>query len=333
VKLLWEILPAILLFPFEMNRPELSIVIPFLNEEQVLPLLRERLEKVQNRPAAWELLFVSDGSSDGSAKFIESWAQTNPSVKLIVLTRNFGHQSAVSAGLSFASGNCVGIMDADLQDEPEVLLEMYQLLLTEKVDVVYAVRTSRRETKLKRFFYFIFYRLYLFLADSPVQIDSGDFCVMTCRSVRLVLSLPEKLRFVRGLRAWVGLPSKPFPISRPARAAGSSQYSLPKLMRLAFSGLTSFSTRPLRVGFVCGSILCLGAVIGALIYLGIALFTDTHIAAPGFSTLVIILLFSNGLVFLYLGILGEYIGQMFMEVKARPSFIIERTVNLEKEDG
>jgi glycosyltransferase involved in cell wall biosynthesis len=316
-----------------MNQPELSIVIPFLNEEEVLPLLRERLEKAQNRPAAWELLFVSDGSSDRSAKLIEAWAQRDPSVKLIVLTRNFGHQSAVSAGLAFASGNHVGIMDADLQDEPEVLLDMYQLLLTEKIDVVYAVRTSRHETKLKRFLYFVFYRLYLFLADSPVQVDSGDFCVMSRRTVRLVLNLPEKLRFIRGLRAWVGLPSKPFPISRPARAAGSSQYSLPKLIRLAFSGLTSFSTKPLRVGFVCGSVLCLGAVIGALIYLGIALFTDIHIAAPGFSTLVIILLFSNGLIFFYLGILGEYIGQTFMEVKARPSFIIERTVNLESDGG
>ncbi|HMH02481.1 MAG TPA: glycosyltransferase family 2 protein [Terriglobales bacterium] len=305
-------------------------MIPFLNEEQVLPLLRERLEKIRNRPAVWELLFVSDGSTDGSTKFIEAWAEATPSVKLVVLTRNFGHQSAISAGLSFASGKCVGIMDADLQDEPDVLLEMYQVLLTEKVDVVYAVRTSRRETKLKRFFYFVFYRLYLFLADSPVQMDAGDFCVMSRRAVHLLLSLPEKLRFVRGLRAWVGLPSKPFPISRPARAAGSSQYSLPKLTKLAFSGLTSFSTRPLRVGFVCGSVLCLGAVIGALIYLAIALFTDIHLAAPGFSTLVIILLFSNGLIFLYLGILGEYIGQMFMEVKARPSFLIERTINVEE---
>ena len=313
-----------------MSQPELSIVIPFLNEEQVLPLLRERLEKIRNRPAVWELLFVSDGSTDGSTKFIEAWAEATPSVKLVVLTRKFGHQSAISAGLSFASGKCVGIMDADLQDEPDVLLEMYQVLLTEKVDVVYAVRTSRRETKLKRFFYFVFYRLYLFLADSPVQMDAGDFCVMSRRAVHLLLSLPEKLRFVRGLRAWVGLPSKPFPISRPARAAGSSQYSLPKLTKLAFSGLTSFSTRPLRVGFVCGSVLCLGAVIGALIYLAIALFTDIHLAAPGFSTLVIILLFSNGLIFLYLGILGEYIGQMFMEVKARPSFLIERTINVEE---
>src|SRR4029077_15819443 len=177
---------------------------------------------------------------------------------------------------------------------------------------------------------FVFYRLYLFFADSPVQINSGDFCVMSHRAVRLLLNLPEKLRFVRGLRAWVGLPSKPFPISRPARAAGSSQYSLSKLTKMAFSGLTSFSTKPLRVGLVCGSVLCLGALITALVYLGLALFTDTHIAAPGFSTLVIVLLFSNGLIFLYLGILGEYIGQTFMEVKARPSFIVERTINVKE---
>jgi glycosyltransferase involved in cell wall biosynthesis len=313
-----------------MNRPDLSIVIPFLNEEQVLPLLRARLEKIQNRPVAWELLFVSDGSTDGSTNFIEQWARVDPSVKLLVLTRNFGHQSAISAGLSFASGKCVGIMDADLQDEPEVLLEMYRVLLAEKVDVVYAVRTRRRETELKRFFYFVFYRLYLFFADSPVQINSGDFCVMSHRAVRFLLNLPEKLRFVRGLRAWVGLPAKPFAIARPARAAGTSQYSLSKLTRLAFSGLTSFSTKPLRVGLLCGSVLCLIALIGALVYLGVALFTDIHIAAPGFSTLVIVLLFSNGLIFLYLGILGEYIGQTFLEVKDRPSFIVERTVNIKE---
>jgi dolichol-phosphate mannosyltransferase len=223
-------------------------------------------------------------------------------------------------------------MDADLQDEPEILMEMYQLLLTEKVDVVYGVRTSRRESRLKRAFYFLFYRFYLLLADSPVQTDSGDFCVMSRRAVQLLLDFPEKLRFVRGLRAWLGLPGKPFPISRPGRAAGNPQYSLRKLTKLAFSGLTSFSTRPLRLGLLCGSFLCLVAVVAALIYLGIALFTHVHVTAPGFSTLLIVLLFSNGLIFFYLGILGEYIGQMFMEVKARPAFIVQRTINLEGQD-
>jgi Glycosyltransferases involved in cell wall biogenesis len=140
-----------------MSQPELSIVIPFLNEEQVLPLLRERLEKLKNRPITWELLFVSDGSTDGSTEFIEAWAQQDASVKLVVLARNFGHQNAVSAGLCYASGSCVGIMDADLQDEPEVLLEMYHLLLSEKVDVVYRYtkQSTRDEGKAASVFAFL----------------------------------------------------------------------------------------------------------------------------------------------------------------------------------
>jgi len=145
--------------------------------------------------------------------------------------------------------------------------------------------------------------------------------------VKLLLSLPEKLRFVRGLRAWLGLPARPYPIPRAARAAGEPQYSIWQLIKLASAGLTSFSTKPLRIGLIGGTLLCLGALVAALIYAIIALFTNTRLAAPGFSTLVILLLFSNGLVFLYLGILGEYIGQMFLEVKGRPPFVIERTIN------
>ena len=224
-------------------------------------------------------------------------------------------------------------MDADLQDEPEVLLEMYQLLRSDKLDVVYAVRATRPEGRLKRFCYYIFYRLYTFLADTPVHVDSGDFCVMTRRAVTLLLALPEKLRFVRGLRAWLGLPARPFPISRAARAAGQPQYSIWQLVKLASAGLTSFSTKPLRIGLICGVFLCLVALLTAAVYAVIAVFTNTRIAAPGFSTLVILLLFSNGLVFLYLGILGEYIGQMFLEVKGRPPFIIERTINFEGQNS
>lgn len=311
-----------------MHRPELSVVIPFLNEEEVLPLLRERLRDVFDRSISWELLFVSDGSTDGSVEYLETWAQSDPAVKLIILTRNFGHQYALSAGLSLATGNCVAVMDADLQDEPEVVLEMYRLLHAEQLDVVYAVRMSRQEKQTKRFFYFLFYRLFRFLADSPVHVDSGDFCVMNRRTVRRLLALPEKLRFVRGLRAWLGVKEKAFPIARAARAAGTPQYSPVKLVQLAMAGLTSFSTKPLRIGFICGSLLCMIAVGCALIYTMLALFTDVHIAAPGFTTLVVLLLFANGLIFLYMGILGEYIGQIFMEVKGRPSFVIERTVNL-----
>ncbi len=311
-----------------MTRPDLSIVIPFLNEEQVLPLLRARLEKVKQAVPNCELIFVSDGSTDSSENLIENWAEQDESVKLVVLTRNFGHQSALSAGLAFSNGKAVGVMDADLQDEPELLLDMLHLLQRERLDVVYAVRTKREAKRAKRLFYYLFYRLFLYLADSPTQLDSGDFCVMSRRAVRLLLTLPEKLRFVRGLRAWLGLPAKPFAISRPARAAGEPQYSLGRLLKLALSGLTSFSTKPLRIGFICGSLLCLGAVIASVIYIGFALFSDTRLAAPGFSTLVVILLFSNGMIFLYLGVLGEYIGQIFMEVKGRPPFLVARTLNL-----
>jgi polyisoprenyl-phosphate glycosyltransferase len=316
-----------------MTQPELSIVIPFLNEKRVLPLLRERLENIAKRPDFWELIFVSDGSTDGSTEYVEDWSRVNPAVKLVILTRNFGHQYAVSAGLALTSGRYVGIMDADLQDEPEVLLDMYQLLRSDKLDVVYAVRATRPEGRLKRFCYYMFYRLYTFLADTPVQVDSGDFCVMTRRAVTLLLALPEKLRFVRGLRAWLGLPARPFPISRAARAAGQPQYSVWQLVKLASAGLTSFSTKPLRLGLICGFFLCLVALLTAAVYAVIAVFTNTRIAAPGFSTLVILLLFSNGLVFLYLGILGEYIGQMFLEVKGRPPFIIERTINFEGQNS
>jgi glycosyltransferase involved in cell wall biosynthesis len=310
-----------------MSSPVLSIVIPFLNEATVLPTLRARLTSVALSAPAWELIFVSDGSTDGSVAFIEAWGREDPAVKLVVLTRNFGHQSAVSAGLSFACGDFVGVMDADLQDEPETLLEMLHMLQNERLEIVYAVRTSRQEKGAKRFFYFLFYRLYVYLADTPVQMDSGDFCVMSRRAVQLLLEFPEKLRFVRGLRAWLGLAGKAHPVARSARAAGDPQYSLGKLLKLALSGLTSFSTRPLRVGFICGTVICLCAVIGALAYAGLALFTNTRVAAPGFSTLVVILLFFNGMVFLYLGVLGEYIGQIFMEVKGRPSYLVERTVN------
>ena len=196
-----------------MTHPDLSVIIPFLNEEQVLPLLRVRLEQLKQSVPDTEFIFVSDGSTDGSEKLIEDWGKQDESVKLIVLTRNFGHQSALSAGLSFASGKAVGVMDADLQDEPETLLEMFRLLQWEKLDLVYAVRTVRRGSAFKRLLYFVFYRLFLYLADSPVQMDSGDFCVMSQRAVQLLQGLPEKLRFVRGLRSWLGLPGKAFPVS------------------------------------------------------------------------------------------------------------------------
>src|SRR5206468_2876585 len=175
--------------------PRLSIVIPFLNEEAVLPLLWAR---IQSLPEAsnWEFIFVSDGSTDRSVEIVSAWAAKDRAVKLVEFSRNFGHQAAISAGLGVAAGDFVAVMDADLQDEPEVLLSMFEVAVNEKYDVVYAVRGTRASSPLKHLCYRLFYRIFAFVAENPVQAGSGDFCVMSRRAVDLLSSLPEKLRFV-----------------------------------------------------------------------------------------------------------------------------------------
>ena len=307
--------------------PELSIVIPFLNEEESLPLLKERIRNLESMPETWELIFVSDGTTDGSLPFVEKWAGEDPRIKLIVFTRNFGHQAAISAGIDHATGNFVGIMDADLQDPPEVLIEMYKQAKLGGWDIVYAIRSRRSESLLKSAGYKLFYRLYSFLADSPVIADSGDFGILSRKAVRVLSSLPEKLRFVRGLRSWTGLRQLGFPVERPPRAAGQPQYSFSGLVSLAITGITSFSIKPLRLATLVGIFLCSISFAAAAIYLALFLLMDLHEKIPGFTTIVILLLLFNGLQFLMIGILGEYIGRIFWEVKQRPTYLIDRKVN------
>jgi len=311
--------------------PELSVVIPFLNEEESLPLLRERITHMESIPESWEIIFVSDGSTDGSLPFVEKWAAQDPRIKLIVFTRNFGHQAAISAGLDHAEGNFVGIMDADLQDPPEVLLEMYKQAKLGEWDIVYGIRSRRSESWLKRGGYRIFYSLYSFLADSPVIVDSGDFGILSRKAVRVLSSLPEKLRFVRGLRSWMGLRQLGFPLERPPRAAGRAQYSVSRLISLAITGITSFSIKPLRLATLLGIFLCSVSFAAAALYLAVFLLTDLHEKIPGFTTIVILLLLFNGLQFLMIGILGEYIGRIFWEVKQRPTYLVDRKINCSDE--
>jgi glycosyltransferase involved in cell wall biosynthesis len=312
-------------------RPELSIVIPFLNEEEILPLLKQRFEQLQEMPETWEIIFVSDGSTDASLPYIEKWASDDIRVKLIVLTRNFGQQAAISAGLDHAEGNYVGIMDADLQDPPEVLLEMFKQARIGNWDIVYGVRSSRKESWSKRIAYKLFYFFYSFLADSPVKVDSGDFGILSRRAVRLLSSMPERLRFVRGLRSWMGLRQLGIPIDRPERQAGKAQYSFSKLIALAVTGITSFSIKPLRLATFLGILLCGLSMLGATAYLLAFLFTDVHQKVPGFFTIVILIFLMSGLQFLLLGVQGEYIGRIFWEVKQRPTYLVDYTVNCSKD--
>lgn len=309
-------------------RPRLSVVIPFLNEEEALPRLRERFARLGGLPEAWEIVFVSDGSTDRSVEIVEEWAAADRRVKLLVLTRNFGHQPAISAGLSYARGEYVGIMDADLQDPPEVLLEMYREAREGGWDVIYSTRARRRGQAFKKISYKVFYRVYAYLAQTPINTDSGDFSVLSRRAVDALLSLPEKVRFVRGLRSWVGLRQKSRPTERPERVAGEPQYSWVNLAALALNGLTSFSVRPLRLATISGLLICVVAMLLGVTYVFIALFTDLHEQVPGFATIAILLLFLNGFQFLLIGILGEYIGQIFQEVKQRPTYLVERAVNV-----
>ena len=313
--------------------PQLSIIVPFLNEEASLSALKTRFENLDGLPSEREILFVSDGSTDGGPRIVEEWAAKDPRVKLIALTRNFGHQAAISAGLDRASGDFVGIMDADLQDPPEALLDMYRTARRDGFDIVYSVRTRRDGSSLMTLSYRLFYKAYSYLAETPVDPDSGDFCVLSRRALKTLRTMPERVRFIRGLRSWMGLKSRAFSTVRPAREHGRPQYSWTKLFSLALNGITSFSAKPLRLATVSGLVLCLVALLLTAFYLAEWLLHDIHAHAPGFTTIVILVLFLSGCQFLMMGIIGEYIAQIFWEVKRRPAYLVERTVNLDASEN
>jgi len=317
----------------ETPRPSLSVVIPFLDEEASIPVLFDRFSALEGLPPEHELIFVSDGSTDSSCALVEKRAQQDRRVKLVVLTRNFGHQAAICAGLDRASGAYVGVMDADLQDSPELLVEMHRTAVREGLDVVYCRRARRSGSWAKRLSYWAFYKAYAYAAETPVDPDSGDFCVLSRRAVETLALLPERVRFVRGLRSWMGLRAQAVSAERPERAAGTPQYTWGRLASLALNGLTSFSARPLRLATIGGGLLCAAAFVLTAFYLAAFLLSDLHAKAPGFTTLVILMLFLSGMQLLMLGIIGEYIAQIFWEVKRRPTYLVARSVNLETESG
>jgi dolichol-phosphate mannosyltransferase len=300
---------------------ELSVVIAFLDEEETLPLLRGRLESA-GLPESREIVLVSDGSTDGGVAFVERWIREDPRVSLIELTRNFGQQAAIRAGLDAAVGRRVAIMDADLQDTPEDLAAMDEELRRGDWDLVFAVRESRREGLFQRAAYRIYYALYCVLSDAPADRDAGDFCVMSRRAADTLRGFPEKVQYLRGLRSWVGFRAKAHPIARPARATGSPRYTLAKLFNLAIDGIVSFSAKPLRLATLTGAALCALSLLLAL-----ALVYDVHVKAPGFTTLAVLLLFLNGTQLLFAGLVGEYIRQIFLEVKGRPIYVVGRALN------
>lgn len=308
----------------------LSIVIPCYNEEDVLNLLYERLEAAaKGWGVDYEVILVNDGSRDRTWEMMQQINQENPRWKMVCLARNFGHQIALWTGLSVASGDVIAVLDADLQDPPEILPQFVEKWV-EGFDVVYAVRKKRKENLFKRCAYFMFYRLLDVLAEHQIPLDSGDFCVMDARVVRAITCSGESRPFIRGLRAWVGFKQVSLPYERQARAAGEVKYTFRKLMRLALDGVLSSSTKPLRVASLLGAIVSVVAFLGAVFTLLQKVFADTFAEwgmkpVPGFATIVIGMLFLGGVQLLCIGILGEYIGRIYENVSGRPISVVSET--------
>lgn len=299
--------------------PLISVVLPMYNEEDNLAPLLERLVPVLAGMGTYEVIFVNDGSRDRSCEIVLAARAQNPSVRLIDLSRNFGHQAALSAGLEYSTGRAVFLMDCDLQDPPEVLPEFVAAWKAGS-DVVYAVREKRKEGPLKRMAYFLFYRMLRKIANIDIPLDSGDFCLMDRKVVDAMLALPEKNRFLRGLRSWVGFRQTPLRYERAARHAGEPKYSFSKLLRLAMDGLISFTKAPLQMAVHLGLAAAGAGLVYLLYILGVKLL---GIRVPvGWSSLVAIVLLMGGIQLVILGVLGEYIGRIFDETKNRPNFVV-----------
>ena len=311
----------------------ISVIIPCYNEQDVLPILFKRLNDVVEKwEEPYEVLLVDDGSSDETWQLLESFCHKNPSWKAIRFSRNFGHQNAVSAGIQYVSGDCVIIMDADLQDPPEELGRFIQKW-REGYEVVYAIRTQRKENICKRAAYSLFYRILKKLANIDIPYDSGDFCVIDRKVVNLLKALPETNRFVRGLRAWIGFRQIGVTYERQERAGGEVKYTLRRLFILALNGIFSFSTVPLRMttflGMVVSFLAFLGAIFTFLQRIFIEQFTRIGLSpVPGFATIVISILFVGGVQLICLGIVGEYIGRIYDEVKQRPLWVIQESIGI-----
>ena len=302
--------------------PMLSIVIPVFNEEENLHPLHARLTKTLTEQGLdYEIVFVDDGSHDRSPDILHQLEQEDRRVVVVEFARNFGHQVAISAGLEHSRGRAVCIMDADLQDPPEVL-HLFLAKWREGWEVVYAVRTERNEWWGKRLAYAGFYRLLQRVANIEIPLDAGDFCVMDRKVVDLLVRMPERNRFVRGIRSWVGFKQVGVPYERQARHAGVPKYTFRKLLYLALDGLVSFSHMPLRVITLLGFTVSLLSFLVALFYLIMKLTIGVGVA--GFTTLVVSIFFLAGIQLMTIGVIGEYIGRISDEVKHRPLYVARR---------
>ena len=303
----------------------LSVAIPIYNEVDLLPELLQRVGAVlHNLPGGpHEIVMVDDGSTDGSRQALLQAAAAEVRLVVVVLSRNFGHQAALSAALDHVTGDAVVLMDGDLQDPPEAIPLLLRTHL-EGYDVVYARRVRRKEGWLLRASYATFYRVLARLSNVDLPVDSGDFGLMSRRVVEQLRRAPERHRYLRGLRAWAGYAQIGVTIERAARAGGESKYSLRKLVELAFDGFFSFSVAPLRAAALLG----LGAIVLSTLFALYAVAAKLLLghSPQGFTAIIVVMTFLSGTNLLFLGLLGEYLGRVYEEVKRRPLYVVDQIV-------
>lgn len=312
----------------------ISIVTPVYNEEEILPEFHKRLTAVlKGAGEPYEIILVNDGSRDNSLKLMKELNARDPHVKVVGLSRNFGHQTAITAGLAYAAGDLIAIMDSDLQDPPEVLPGFFNKA-REGFDVIYAIRKKRKEGVFKKAAYSIFYRLLKKMANIDIPLDSGDFCIMSRRALDILNSMPERNRFLRGLRGWIGLRQTGLEYDRDRRFAGEVKYTFSKLVKLAFDGFISFSYVPLRLASFFGLIISAMSFLGILVIFYLSFFTSTTTSVPGWASVLVTILFLGGVQLVSIGIIGEYIGRIYDEVKQRPLYVVQDALGFDaKNEG
>jgi glycosyltransferase involved in cell wall biosynthesis len=300
----------------------LSIAIPLHNEEIVLPELLRRtlaaLDQIAGGPH--EIVFVDDGSTDQTFTLLEEAARQDPRIRAISLSRNFGHQAALTAALDHVAGDAAVVMDGDLQDVPEVIpqfVERYH----QGYDVVYAQRVRRKEPWPLRLCYFVFYRMMATLSDVQLPLDSGDFGLMSRRVIDQVRRMPEHHRYLRGMRSWVGFRQTGLAVEREERHSGKSKYSLLRLLKLATDGIFAFSIVPIRAAALLGA----AVMAVSMLYVLYALYSRIFLqqSPQGFTALIATVTFLSGVLLFFLGVIGEYVGRIYEETKARPIYVIE----------
>ena len=310
---------------------KISVIVPMYYEEEVAKecytRLKNVLEKIENYN--YEIIFVNDGSKDKTLEILKEIAKENKNVKIISFSRNFGHQCAVTAGLRYVTGDAIVIIDADLQDPPELIPEMIKLW-EEGNEVIYGKRKSREgESRFKLLSASMFYKTLNALSDVEIPKDTGDFRLVDRKVVEVINSLPEHNKFLRGLFSWVGFKQKAYEYERKERYAGKTKYPLKKMLKLAQDGIFSFSIKPLKIVGAMGILSVLISIM-LFVYAVLSYAFDWNNLVPGWTSLMVTMTFIGGMILISLWMIGEYIGRIYDETKRRPEYIIDETINIEE---